>query len=120
MGVSPSRQSTGSGRRIRENGSQINEANYLAPTPSAHETVAVSSTAKSLTAAKYGTKAIKALIQVQGNPIRYWLDGTEPTSSVGFYCYADDSIELESLEEIQGFRAIRVGSDATLAVQYYE
>jgi|24BtaG_2_1085350.scaffolds.fasta_scaffold30692_1 hypothetical protein len=90
----------------------------------AKETITVSSAVKTLTAGTYAASggwgsAQKALVQVLDAPIRFYLDGTDPTSTTGFGEFAGSSFELEGEAEILGFRAIRAGgSDAKIIVRY--
>lgn len=94
--------------------------------PGDFEQVAVSTAAVGLSAAKYQVGAVaagRAVITVDGDAIRYRIDGGDPTGSAGHV--ADDSvlaserIVLESFGAIVRFRAIRVTTDATLNVTYY-
>ena len=55
----------------------------------AKETITVSNVVKSLTAATYAASggwgsATKALVQVFNASIRFYLDGTDPSSTTGF------------------------------------
>lgn len=84
----------------------------------AFETVTVSTVSKELTAATYDNQRF-ALITVESNAVRFRLDGTDPTSSVGHVLEAGDILTLDSLEQIQAVRFIRRdGADATLSVSY--
>lgn len=85
-----------------------------------YEAVTVSSTAASLTTTKSGgLEPGAALITVEGAPIRFRVDGTDPTASQGHRAQADDVIELHSADEVRKFRAIRESSDATLRVTQF-
>ena len=82
------------------------------------EQLAIEGTAKSLTAAEYGN-AQKASISVETADIRYRLDGTVPTATVGKLAENGDEIILESAEDIKNFKAIRTGSvSAVLNIDY--
>jgi hypothetical protein len=73
-----------------------------------------------LTSAVYGT-ARYAAITFETAPVRYTTDGTPPTATYGHLMSPNDDIELESAEEIAGFRAIRVGSTSgTITVTYLD
>lgn len=89
-----------------------------------YEAVTVSSSAVGLTSTKYnpsGHKAQVAFITVEGAQIRFRYDGTDPTSSEGHLFSPGDVLELIGFENIENFKAIRVGStDATLRVTYEE
>lgn len=88
----------------------------------AYEAITVSSTAKTLTAATYGA-AQKAFITVDGNDIRYTLDGvTIPTSgSVGHKFLTTSEGRWLNKYELKKFKAVRASSsaDAVLKVTYY-
>lgn len=63
----------------------------------------------------------RASVQVFTAPIRFTLDGTTPTATVGHRADVYDQIELEGYHEVAGFRAIREGAtSATVEVTYYE
>lgn len=60
---------------------------------------------------------VRAYITVESNPLRYTVDGTLPTATLGHSLLAGDTLVLETAQEIIEFRAIRSGSaDATLMV----
>ena len=66
--------------------------------------------------------AKRAVCVVDADDIRWRDDAVAPTSSVGMLAAdgaASDTFELPSLESINGFRAIRVSTDATLNILYY-
>lgn len=86
----------------------------------AKEEITVSSTAKTLTSATYGNYT-RALIQCQDANVRYWLDGSTPTTTSGYVLYRGEYLELHSATELENFKAIRDDStDAVLAVSYYK
>ena len=59
----------------------------------------------------------RAYITVESNPLRFTIDGTLPTATSGHLLEAGDTLTLESVFEVDEFRAIRSGSaDATLMV----
>lgn len=90
-----------------------------------HEQITVSTTAVGFTATKYrptsadARRATKVVVTVDPtNPIRYTLDGTTPTSSVGHYAVATQFV-LEGYDNIKNFKAIRQGaSDAGVAASF--
>jgi len=52
--------------------------------------------------------------------IRYWCDGTDPTTSAGHLVEVGDQIILNSAAQIAGFTAIRTGSTSgKLMVSYF-
>lgn len=84
--------------------------------PKSFQEVTVGAAAVALTVP---TGATRADIQVQAQPLRYRVDGTNPTSTVGFAAAADEWVVLQG-EELGLARFIRSGgSDALLAVQWY-
>lgn len=89
--------------------------------PKGFRTLAVSNTAVALASATGGIPkgATRAVISVASDAIRWRDDSTAPTASVGIYVAANASLELPSLESINGFKAIRVTNDAALNIAYY-
>ncbi len=82
------------------------------------ESVTVSSTAKVLTASKYGNRS-EAFITVEVAPVRWWTGNTPPTSSVGHLLAVGDVIKLHSALDIQNIKFIRKeAADATLRCSY--
>ena len=82
------------------------------------ETVTVAGTAISLTAATYLNNS-KAFIMVETAAVRYTVDGTTPTATVGHYLEPGDTLILGSRDQIVKFLAIRRdGVSATLSVSY--
>ena len=77
----------------------------------AHESVTIADTAGgvALTAGTYGTN-IYALITAETAQMRFTVDGTAPTTTVGHLLNHGDTLELDSLADITAFRAIRTGS----------
>jgi len=65
--------------------------------------------------------AYTAKICVTDSPIRYRLDGTDPTPSTGMILPEDQSIEIHGYENMKAFRFIRDGilNDAKLDVHYF-
>lgn len=96
------------------------------------EALAVSTTAVGLTATEYQKSvstgdskdrvtANRAVITVEAQSLRYRLDGTAPTSTVGHLATAGDVIELNGIHQIVNFLAIRSsGTDSAIHVTYYE
>lgn len=92
--------------------------NSLKVNPVGYEQLAVGATSGQLISIP--AKASRAIVMVEGQPLRYREDGTAPTGSVGVLCVAATRFELESRKAIQGFRAIRSGaSDSAVSVLYY-
>ncbi len=87
-----------------------------------HDTVSVTNSSTLLTraaAAPNGHVADFAIITIEDADLRFWLDGTAPTASVGHLAPSGSTLRLESAAEVAGFRGIRTaGSNATLYVSY--
>lgn len=88
-----------------------------------HEQLTVD-TAVGFTVAKFaptdGTRpATRAIVTVDPtNPIRWTMDGTTPSSTVGHYL-VNDSITIEGYGNIKAFRMIKQGAtDAGVSVTY--
>ncbi|KKL18426.1 hypothetical protein LCGC14_2475670 [marine sediment metagenome] len=82
------------------------------------ESVTVSSTAKILTASKYGNRS-EAFITVEVAAVRWWTGDTPPTATVGHLLNVGDVIKLHSALDIQNIKFIRKdGADATLRCSY--
>ncbi len=87
--------------------------------PVGYEQLTVSNTAVAL--ASVPLNANRAIIVVEGKHIRWRIDGTDPTSTVGMKGFANSTIILESRLQINKFKAIRlISSDAKLSTNYYE
>jgi hypothetical protein len=79
----------------------------------------VALTAATYNAAANGAKECRAFITLETNQIRYTLDGTTPSSTVGHLLNPDESLVLENMSQIRGFQAIKVANDASLKVTYF-
>lgn len=79
----------------------------MTPTPIGGEKLIIDNTATGfhLTPLKYAN-AISAYISVEDAPIRFWLNGEIPTSTLGMLLGIGDALELDSPSEIAGFIAI--------------
>lgn len=82
------------------------------------ESITVSNTAIGFTSATISperkTKPYKAVFTVETAAIRFTVDGSTPTSSVGFLAQIGDIVTINGEGDIKNFRAIR--TDATDAV----
>ena len=87
------------------------------PTYDAYESITVSSTAKTLTAATYEARPY-AFITVENAQIRFRLDGTAPTATEGHLAEPGDIIHLRNHDQLEDFQAIRVSADAVLKCAY--
>lgn len=59
-------------------------------------------------------KAEGAILQVNGDQIYYTVDTSTPSSTVGFVANPGDMIYLNSFQQVQNFKAIRVTTDASV------
>ncbi len=85
--------------------------------PVSHEAITVSNTSIGLTTIP--VFATGALIDVEGQDVRYLLTKTAVTATTGHSALAGDVIELHMPAELEGFTVIRSsGVDATLRVTY--
>ena len=81
------------------------------------ESLTISSTAVAITAGNIDQHHDDALITVEVAAVRFRIDGTAPTATVGHILEVGDVLELRGMGEIGKFQAIRRdGSDATLRV----
>ncbi len=62
---------------------------------------------------------VRAVCGVETNPIRYRVDGEDPSSSEGFLVKADETFEIVGPEAIGNFKAIQDGAAGQLNVIYY-
>ena len=94
----------------------------------AKETLTVAATAVGFTAATYnagrsdsaGARLNEAIFIVETAQIRYWMNGDDPTASVGLLGEIGDVITLVGRHDIENFKAIRTGStSATLSAQFF-
>jgi len=67
--------------------------------------------------------AVAAVITLEGafeDSIRYTIDGTTPSSSVGHQKYSEDDITLVDRAQLTSFQALRIGTaDITARITYY-
>ena len=81
------------------------------------ESLTISSTAVAITATIIDQHHDDALITVEAAAVRFRIDGTAPTATVGHVLEVGDVLELRGMGEIGKFQAIRRdGADATLRV----
>ena len=85
----------------------------------ADETLTIAGTAVGLTASKY-SDAIRAEMTLEDAQIRFWVDGTDPTSSAGHPVNIGDIINIDGTSQIINFKAIRTGATSgTLQITYF-
>lgn len=94
-------------------------AQTTGPAFSASESITVTSAAIGLTAATLAGK-IHAHITCETNPVRYWLDGTNPSATVGHRLEVGGVLDLDSAHQLANVRFFAVGADATLRVSFAE
>jgi hypothetical protein len=90
----------------------------------AKEKLTVSSTALGVSAAVlkpttgiFANQQAKALlIDVESNSIRFYLDGSTPTTTDGHPLHAGDSRFISGIDNINKLRMIRISADATLQI----
>jgi len=84
------------------------------------EEITVADTAIGLTAAKLTTavKPKEAYIFCETGQVRYYYDGSTPTSSSGFILNPYDSLRVKGLPNLTNIRFIRVLVSAKLTVCY--
>ena len=92
-------------------------AQLIGPAYTTKESITVTSAAKPLTAATY-LNAKHAHITCESNPVRYWLDGNDPSATVGHRLEAGGILDLDSSHQLHNVRFFAVGADATLRVSY--
>lgn len=61
----------------------------------------------------------KAVITIETAQIRYWVDGSNPTSSDGHLSNIGDAIVLDSPGQVYNFKAYGVGGTAKLQISYF-
>ena len=89
----------------------------------AFEQITVSNTALPFTVAKYAlantVPAEVAQINCETNDVRYTVDGTTPTASVGILLKVGFSATINGSEDVKAFRVIRAtGADGAISVNY--
>ncbi len=89
------------------------------PAPAGRERLTVDATGGGVSLTR-ASGAKYANMRLEGAQIRFTLDGsTAPTSSVGRILEVGEILELDSVEEIAAFAAIRTGAvSGTLDVEY--
>jgi hypothetical protein len=66
------------------------------------------------------TPTVRAVtVTVETNNIRYRIDGSDPDATTGHLLYDGDVLDITNVNSINSFKAIAVGSDATIHITYY-
>lgn len=87
--------------------------------PLAKEQLTVSNAAVGFASIPSGTPTPDwAYVSLETDNIRFWVDGSTPTSSVGHLMTPGDVLILRGKNEISKFKAIRTNADATLFITY--
>jgi len=90
----------------------------------AHEEIVVDGGVKQLNPAIYsppeGVSAVYAIIHAEDGPMRYFIDGQNPSQSSGALLEDGDIVELPSIYHLKDFRVIKSGSDAGKLTVTYE
>lgn len=82
------------------------------------ESITVSTSSVGLTTATIAGRE-EAFITVESQAVRFWLDGTAPTATVGHVLDAGDILRLDSSESLEDVRFIRRdATDATLRCSF--
>lgn len=92
-------------------------AQTTGPAFSDSESITVTAAAKSLTTATIAGM-IHAHITCESNPVRYWLDGTSPSATVGHRLEVGGVLDLDSAHQLANVKFYAVGADATLRASY--
>ena len=88
------------------------------PQYTAFETLTIEGTGLGFTAATIAGLS-HAVVTVETAPVRFRLDGTAPTASVGHLLNIGDVLEFDSPEQLAGVLFIRTtGTSATLSCSY--
>lgn len=89
------------------------------PNYDAFETITVSTSAIGFTAATFGKERTRALVTVEDAGVRYRVDGTDPSPTVGHHLDPGDTLDLDSFMQLKKARFVRRdGADATLSCSY--
>ncbi|KKN71497.1 hypothetical protein LCGC14_0420760 [marine sediment metagenome] len=84
------------------------------------ETISSVSSSTGFTASKLTAFLQYAFIQAVGGDIRFAINGSTPSTSLGLRLLEDASVEVWGTEAMTNFRCIDDGGTATLEVVYME
>lgn len=84
----------------------------------AYEDITVSSSSVGFTAGTVGANNTHASVTVETDQVRFTVDSTTPTSTKGHLLESGDTLLLDSQDQLQKVRFIRVTNDATLRCSY--
>ena len=105
------------GEHIITQGPRISQVSVVDGKPAGYQQITSLSSATGLTVPK---NANVAIVQVEGAPIRWRDDGTDPTSSVGMLLYPGNVVQLNVEDQLANFSAIQTATGGKLNVSYYE
>lgn len=63
--------------------------------------------------------AAVVVVTIEDDSIRYWVDGSTPTTSSGHLGLADSAFTICGLNSIKNFLAIRVTTDAEIKASFF-
>lgn len=104
----------------------MRDVNVLGKITGTSEKITVSNTAIGFTTVKIrptsgnfeGKSCVHAFFVLEGDDVRFRLDGDDPTSAVGLLLLKGQSLTLNNSDDIARFRAIRVSGDANFYANY--
>ena len=83
------------------------------------ETISSLTTAVGFTSTKLTAALMYARIQALGGNVRFTVDGTTPTASVGLKLTENSTVEIWGTTALANFRCIDDGGTASLEVVYF-
>lgn len=86
------------------------------PLALAREVIAIGAGVSTLTVPN---PAELAFCRLETNDIRFTLDGTIPTSTIGTPLRKDEILELQGRSELLGFQGTQITAGASLNVEYF-
>ena len=94
---------------------------YIDRTPFHHEIIGLTAAAVVRLNANYRNhrRTHAVFLTVEGNNIRYWINGQDPTIVQGHIVYATGNLYLNDPKAIRELRMISTGGNATVMVTYY-
>mgnify|MGYP001603660024 CR=1 FL=1 len=87
----------------------------------AFEQVTVSTTVQTLTSAPYSGigDRIVAHLRVDGVPVRFRIDGTAPTASIGELWFPGEHLTLHNQSELDNFKVISTSTTSATVTAHY-
>lgn len=84
------------------------------------ESITVNDTPIGVGSAANDPEVTMGIFSVEGGNVRYWLDGTVPTSTSGHILYQNDYLKVFNKNNIAHIKFIRTGSSTTTIRASYE